>query len=44
MDDYDTECIAHLDAEGLRYYLPALLLSVIDDVASGPAATELGQT
>ena len=31
LDEYSTECIAHLDAEGLRYYLPALLLSVIDD-------------
>lgn len=23
--------VAHLDAEGLRYYLPALMLSVLDD-------------
>jgi hypothetical protein len=27
----NTDCIAHLDAEGLRYYLPALMLSVISD-------------
>ena len=27
--DDNSDCIAHLDAEGLRYYLPALMLSVL---------------
>ena len=27
----NSDCIAHLDAEGLRYYLPALMLSVLAD-------------
>jgi uncharacterized protein DUF6714 len=35
LDEYSTGCIAHLDAEGLRYYLPALLLSVLDDYDAG---------
>lgn len=28
--ELDRDCVAHLDAEGLRYYLPALMLSVLD--------------
>src|ERR1700723_1408868 len=28
--DLESDFIAHLDAEGLRYYLPPLMLSVID--------------
>lgn len=35
LDDYSTGCIAHLDAEGLRYYLPALMLSVLYDYDPG---------
>jgi len=30
LDDLDRDNIAHLDAEGLRYYLPALMLSVLE--------------
>ena len=29
--ELDRDCVAHLDAEGLRYYLPALMLSLLDD-------------
>ena len=28
-EELERDCIAHLDAEGLRYYIPALVLSVI---------------
>jgi len=31
----NSDCIAHLDAEGLRYYLPALMLSVLADYDAG---------
>jgi hypothetical protein len=32
VDELDrTENIAHLDAEGLRYYIPALMLRLLDD-------------
>jgi len=30
-DELERVQIAHLDAEGFRYYLPALMLSVLDD-------------
>jgi len=33
--DDNSDCIAHLDAEGLRYYLPALMLSVLVDYDPG---------
>jgi hypothetical protein len=33
--DLDTEDIAHLDPEGLRYYLPALMLRLLDDYQPG---------
>lgn len=33
--DGNSDCIAHLDAEGLRYYLPALMLSVLADYDAG---------
>ena len=33
--DDNSDCIAHLDAEGLRYYLPALMLSVLADYDAG---------
>jgi hypothetical protein len=33
--DDNSDCIAHLDAEGLRYYLPALMQSVITDYDAG---------
>lgn len=29
-EELDTENVAHLDAEGLRYYLPALMLRLLD--------------
>jgi hypothetical protein len=32
--ELDRECVAHLDPVGLRYYLPALMLSVLDDYDS----------
>src|SRR5262249_49006164 len=33
--DLDSDCIAHLDAEGLRYYLPALMLALLEHYDSG---------
>jgi hypothetical protein len=33
-DELERDCVAHLDAEGLRYYLPALMLSVLEDYDS----------
>lgn len=33
--DLDSDCIAHLDAEGLRYYLAPLMLSVIEHYEAG---------
>ena len=33
--DLDSDCIAHLDAEGLRYYLAPLVLSVIERYVAG---------
>jgi hypothetical protein len=33
--DLDSENLAHLDAEGLRYYLPALMLRLLDDYQPG---------
>ncbi len=33
--ELDSDCIAHLDAAGLRYYLPALMLSVLDKYVAG---------
>jgi hypothetical protein len=30
LDDLERDCIAHLDALGFRYYIPALMLSVLD--------------
>jgi len=29
-DDLERDCVAHLDAEGFRYYIPALMLSVLN--------------
>src|SRR5215469_15804011 len=29
-DELERNCIAHLDALGFRYYIPALMLSVLD--------------
>jgi hypothetical protein len=34
-EDLDSDCLAHLDAEGLRYYLAPLMLSVIDRYEPG---------
>lgn len=31
LSELDGDCIAHLDAEGLRYYIPALMLSVLNN-------------
>jgi hypothetical protein len=33
--ELDSENIAHLDPEGLRYYLPALILRLLDDYQPG---------
>ena len=30
LDELDRDCVSHLDAEGFRYYIPALMLSVLD--------------
>ncbi len=30
LDELERDCIAHLDALGFRYYIPALMLSVVD--------------
>src|SRR5262249_6891369 len=30
LDELEEDCAAHLDAEGFRYYIPALMLSVLD--------------
>lgn len=30
LEELERDCVAHLDAEGFRYYIPALMLSVID--------------
>ena len=30
LEELGRDCVAHLDAEGFRYYIPALMLSVID--------------
>jgi hypothetical protein len=34
-DELERDCVAHLDAEGLRYYLPALMLSVLSHYDAG---------
>ena len=30
LEELERDCIAHLDAAGFRYYIPALMLSVLD--------------
>jgi len=30
LDELERDCVAHLDALGFRYYIPALMLSVLD--------------
>jgi hypothetical protein len=30
LDELESDCIAHLDAAGFRYYVPALMLSVLN--------------
>lgn len=35
LSEENSDCIAHLDAEGLRYYLPALMLSVLANYDAG---------
>jgi hypothetical protein len=35
LDELESDCIAHLDAAGFRYYIPALMLSVLDHYDSG---------
>ena len=37
--ELDRDCISHLDAEGFRYYLPAMLLALLDDYAPGSMRT-----
>ena len=34
-DELERDCVAHLDAEGLRYYIPALMLSVLNHYDAG---------
>ena len=34
MDELESDCIAHLDAFGFRYYIPALMLSVLNHYES----------
>jgi hypothetical protein len=34
LDELERDCIAHLDALGFRYYIPALMLSVFDSYES----------
>ena len=34
-EELERDCVAHLDAEGLRYYLPALMLSVLNHYDAG---------
>jgi hypothetical protein len=33
--DLDSDCVAHLDAEGLRYYLAPLMLGVLEHYEAG---------
>ena len=35
LDELERNCIAHLDAGGFRYYIPALILSVLKHYDSG---------
>ena len=35
----DADCIAHLDEKGLRYYLPALVIRLLDNYDSGSMMT-----
>jgi hypothetical protein len=35
LEELEGDCVAHLDAEGLRYYLPALMLSVLSHYDAG---------
>jgi hypothetical protein len=35
LDELEEDCIAHLDAEGFRYHIPALMLSLLDHYDSG---------
>jgi uncharacterized protein DUF6714 len=34
LDELERDCIAHLDAGGFRYYIPALMLSVLENYDS----------
>jgi hypothetical protein len=34
LDELERDCIAHLDASGFRYYIPALMLSVLSHYES----------
>jgi hypothetical protein len=34
-DELERDCVAHLDAEGLRYYLPALMLGLLSHYDAG---------
>ena len=35
LDELERDCIAHLDADGFRYYIPALMLSLLKHYDSG---------
>jgi hypothetical protein len=43
-EELDSEYIAHLDAEGLRYYLPAFMLRLLDDYVDGGEMWTIGTT
>jgi hypothetical protein len=34
LDELESDCLAHLDALGFRYYIPALMLSLLDHYES----------
>ncbi len=40
--ELESENIAHLDAEGLRYYLPAFMLRLLDDYGDGSEMWAIG--
>lgn len=42
MEELDRDNIAHLDAEGLRYYLPAFMLRLLDSYVDGSEMWEIG--
>ena len=35
LEELDRDCVAHLDAEGFRYYIPALMLALVSRYEPG---------